>query len=273
MVLRFTQKGPKLTDTELAGVERELGVSLPDAYRDFLLEQNGGVPNPNSLSIKGCDELSLQWFYSIRPKQRERDLIAMTLHFREELWLPKQFLPIAMLDNDDLLLVTVSGKTPGRVALWTAVEEGFERDRVQIVHRSFNDLVVALVTPKAATDDARKRLFTQLEQAIYEDDLTRARTIAERIDLSRVPRGREHPIFAAIATKQVDAVRWLVEMRSDLKCRSLDGRTPLESARSEREIAAFTYDQALKGNRYVSKKQAERELKALDAIVKALESA
>ena len=43
----------RLTATEIQQFEDELGVRLPIDYRDFLLEHNGGRPQPDSFPILG----------------------------------------------------------------------------------------------------------------------------------------------------------------------------------------------------------------------------
>jgi hypothetical protein len=42
----FTDAGPALTDKEIDAAEAELGATLPEPYRCFLLETNGGRPVP-----------------------------------------------------------------------------------------------------------------------------------------------------------------------------------------------------------------------------------
>ena len=240
MVVRYTATGPRLAEADLAGVEAALGVSLPAEYRAFLLERNGGAPKPNVLSLGGGDEASVEWFYSIGTKRPERDLVRMTAHFRDELGLPKRFLPVALAEPDDLLLLTVGGKSAGRVSLWSIIEEGFDASRVRTVAKTFGDLLRALESPKRPPDAARRKAFAAMEEAIHRGDLARLRALAEGADLKTVPRGQAHPIFAAIFMQNAEAVRLLVQAGTSPTCRNLAGETPLESARSELAIAAFS---------------------------------
>jgi uncharacterized protein (TIGR02996 family) len=43
---RFTDRGPELSDTDLDRLEGRLGTRLPTGFRAFLLEYNGGTPDP-----------------------------------------------------------------------------------------------------------------------------------------------------------------------------------------------------------------------------------
>lgn len=45
-MVELKRVGPPLSEEDLASFERELGVSLPDPYRRFLLRTNSGVPTP-----------------------------------------------------------------------------------------------------------------------------------------------------------------------------------------------------------------------------------
>jgi hypothetical protein len=43
----FINVGPALTDKEIDAAEAELGVTFPEPYRRFLLQTNGGRPEPH----------------------------------------------------------------------------------------------------------------------------------------------------------------------------------------------------------------------------------
>jgi uncharacterized protein (TIGR02996 family) len=50
--VRFTGSGPRLTRDALAAAEQHLGVTFPDPYRAFLLNYNGGKPDPFEFQLK-----------------------------------------------------------------------------------------------------------------------------------------------------------------------------------------------------------------------------
>lgn len=45
----FPKPGPSLTEADIAAVEAELKVTLPEPYRRFLLQTNGGQPVPDAV--------------------------------------------------------------------------------------------------------------------------------------------------------------------------------------------------------------------------------
>lgn len=55
-----------LNETRLADFEINLGVRLPEDYRKFLMDHNGGIPEPSTFWIKdGIDSSEVFQFYGI----------------------------------------------------------------------------------------------------------------------------------------------------------------------------------------------------------------
>ena len=44
---------PPLKEDDIVAAERQLGISLPADYRNFLLKHNGGYPEPDAFPISG----------------------------------------------------------------------------------------------------------------------------------------------------------------------------------------------------------------------------
>jgi hypothetical protein len=49
--MRVEESAPAISEFRLRQVERELGVTLPDDYRSFLLQHNGGRPVPSGVLL------------------------------------------------------------------------------------------------------------------------------------------------------------------------------------------------------------------------------
>lgn len=66
--VRLLESGPQLTPAQLDELERSYDVVLPEAYRDFLLANNGGTPRPTRLPVvalnwrRHCD---VHWFFGL----------------------------------------------------------------------------------------------------------------------------------------------------------------------------------------------------------------
>ena len=275
--MKFTKRGPALSEKDVATLEADLGCALPPDYRAFLREQNGGVPTPNSLLTKEGDEVVIRWFLSTRVKPFERNLVDVTRHFRAELSLPKHLLPIAYLEADDVLLLTVGGKAAGRVLLWRMVEEGYDRDRLSPVSNSFDGLIAGLQRPAPAGKGSRaerKAAFGQLEAAIEENDLTAVkRLLAGGLDLSRLPRGQKSPLFTAISTPNPDVVKLLLAHGATQDVRTELGNTPLEEAKDDLAGSMTALGMARRGEVPFDKQALQQEIRALKKIIGMLEPA
>jgi hypothetical protein len=85
--VRFEGRG-KLDAAVLASAEDELGVTLPEPYRTFLLEHNGGVPEPSCFTV-AHEEVEVSEFLSVSD-------LASTLEDAKRVGLPSSLLPIAI---------------------------------------------------------------------------------------------------------------------------------------------------------------------------------
>ena len=67
----ITDHGPKISDADISELEERIDWRLPEEYRDFLLEFNGGRPEPDIADIKGlpggCSDV--QFFFGIYPSE------------------------------------------------------------------------------------------------------------------------------------------------------------------------------------------------------------
>jgi hypothetical protein len=67
-MITIDSQGPKLAESEICDFERDLGMALPEQYRQFLREFNGGTPTPDIVDIEGLPGTStdVQVFFGIR---------------------------------------------------------------------------------------------------------------------------------------------------------------------------------------------------------------
>ncbi len=100
---------------QLQAAEKELGLAFPEAYRTFLLQHNGGQPEPNtfrfddgkSLEVVGC-------FFSI--DEQEDSLANLAKTYRP--YLHSDLLPIATDPFGNLICVATKGAHRGQVFFW-----------------------------------------------------------------------------------------------------------------------------------------------------------
>jgi hypothetical protein len=53
MIVQIKEAGNRLTTAQIAIREKQLGLTFPPSYREFLMRNNGGVPHPNTIDISG----------------------------------------------------------------------------------------------------------------------------------------------------------------------------------------------------------------------------
>jgi hypothetical protein len=115
MKLRIDVLGPPLTNKEVADFEHEIGWKLPPEYRHFLLNHNGGRPQPADFRhrILGQDSTNCVTEFLPLLKSPNNDL--------RELWtdaqavLPKGFLPFARDLGMELICFLMKGKNAGAI--------------------------------------------------------------------------------------------------------------------------------------------------------------
>jgi hypothetical protein len=116
----FRSDNPPTSEAEIAKFEKANSVKLPDAYRSFLLQQNGGHPTPDKIAVPKWEGgyTGLNRFFAIKP---ERGL--QHYHDRFEDRVPKGFLPIADDPGGNLFLLALKGKRAGQIYLWDHEDE------------------------------------------------------------------------------------------------------------------------------------------------------
>ncbi|MGV9313341.1 SMI1/KNR4 family protein [Streptomyces sp. NPDC003691] len=109
--LRLSRRGVAVGETQLLGVEEDLGYRLPGAYRDFLKAAGGCAPAGVALD----PELGLlvdQPFFTVRDEAAADDLGYVNKCLRDHL--TKDYLGVAYVQGG-LLAVKVRGTAPGSV--------------------------------------------------------------------------------------------------------------------------------------------------------------
>lgn len=68
--------GPPIDIDDIAELEAELGAVLPDSYRKFLLQHNGGAPTPDTIDVPGAtgSPTDVQVFFGIGRSVESSDL-------------------------------------------------------------------------------------------------------------------------------------------------------------------------------------------------------
>ncbi len=147
--LEIYESYPLINEQNLNEVERQLGIELPDDYRNFLLSHNGGSPKLNIFPIAGDiigNRGMLNRFLCIQEGDDD-DMRVYVQTYQDRV--PLNLLPIAYDPGGNLICLSVDGLDKGKVYFWTHEEECEEGEspsynNIYFVANSFNDLINSL---------------------------------------------------------------------------------------------------------------------------------
>jgi cell wall assembly regulator SMI1 len=128
--------GP-VTAQRLSKFERALGHTLPDDYRAFLLENNGGTPSPCDFTIGEGDISHVNDMYGLHdgPTHARLDHIRRVYRGR----IPGHLLPIADDPGGNEICIGLSDSQRGRVYFWD-----HETGTMEEIAPSFRDFMDGL---------------------------------------------------------------------------------------------------------------------------------
>jgi hypothetical protein len=106
-------------------VAERLRLRLPDDYKSFLIEHNGGIPSPNTFAIQGMEHnprAELQRLFGIDTRVEEN-----SISWNREVFagrVPNEYLPVGCTPSGDLVCIGVEGARFGAVVLWDSYAIG-----------------------------------------------------------------------------------------------------------------------------------------------------
>jgi hypothetical protein len=105
----INDNGSRLTESQVADLESRIGLPLPDDYRRFLLENNGGSPTPDVIKVNGIQgsETDLGVFFGI-DRSIESENIEWNLHVMSDR-VGRPLMPIADDSGGNVFFLSLSG--------------------------------------------------------------------------------------------------------------------------------------------------------------------
>ena len=142
-------KGPA-EESAVNVLEQFLKLRLPDDYRGFLLDTNGGQPDPNAFPLQGnpYDTFGLvEYFFSASSHDSDYDLLDNTEVFQNRV--PADLLPIAFDPGGNLICLAVSGEKRGGIYFWDHNDESMPGEtpdyhNVYFIANSFDEFITNL---------------------------------------------------------------------------------------------------------------------------------
>jgi hypothetical protein len=138
-----------ITGRQLSRVEKQLGITLPEPYRRFLVRHNGGRPRPGTFQFGPVSEpysgSVVDWFLAVYEGEHNNFEHYFHTYKLNERRLPENLVPIAHDPGGNLICISVSGKDVGAVYFWDHErEEGPPGEAVSLIATSFDDFLAGL---------------------------------------------------------------------------------------------------------------------------------
>ncbi|ATB40254.1 hypothetical protein CYFUS_005702 [Cystobacter fuscus] len=151
-VIISESKAP-LSANDLANVERELGVVLPDDYKSFMLQHNGGTTEPDGFAIrwregqKGADDWktsTLSRLYYVWNERLSNLVRNNKTTFKDRI--PSDTITVGADAGGNQILLVVSGLNKGKVLFWVKDYEASDGDtsgydNVGVLADSFEEFI------------------------------------------------------------------------------------------------------------------------------------
>src|SRR5215813_9624660 len=116
-MIDLKERGPHLNLPMIESFERSLGRKLPEEYRGFLLDTNGGRPELNHLRTENRNvSCGVVRFYSILDRAQPNDLLAEQASLKSRI--PSDFLVIADCEGGNRLCISLRAEDFGFVFFW-----------------------------------------------------------------------------------------------------------------------------------------------------------
>ncbi len=117
---KIINPNPKINEEQLTNFEKQIGVRLPEDYREFMLLNNGGEPDKIEFTVKKYGGSIIQRFFGLGSTLYDTDNFDYILRtFKNRV--PPDFLPIASDMLGNLVLIGIKQKYEGKISLFITV--------------------------------------------------------------------------------------------------------------------------------------------------------
>ncbi|MBA3856022.1 MAG: hypothetical protein C0507_03845 [Cyanobacteria bacterium PR.3.49] len=143
--MKIKNSQTKLTAAEIEQLESHTCISLPADYKAFLLEHNGGEPDPSDFVTRdGKVESFVSCFLPIS-NLVEDNLLEEIEGISQAGQIPSNLIPIAIAAPDNRIVIAFKGKERGKVYYWAWDEEDENHiasyKYIRLIADSFDDFI------------------------------------------------------------------------------------------------------------------------------------
>ncbi len=122
MATKINNSGSPLSESDIVRFESHLDITLPEEYRNFLLQHNGGEPEPDEFVVPGWsgESSAISRFFSIVDNS-ESGLTHEITTYRNRI--PDSIIPIGVDPGDNLICIGVGEQNRGVIFFWDHDDE------------------------------------------------------------------------------------------------------------------------------------------------------
>jgi cell wall assembly regulator SMI1 len=152
MSIKISGASEQLTESKLDRAEKSLGRPIPPAYREFLLQHNGGRPESSDFKMAAMRKGKVQMgtvkeFLAIGDPEEtvNLDYVLETFHDR----IPPNSFPFARDPGGNLIVLATGGTDVGKVYFWDHEYEAEEGEpptnkNLYLIADTFDDFISKL---------------------------------------------------------------------------------------------------------------------------------
>jgi hypothetical protein len=140
MTVKIQKSSNLISEKELNLILAKVRYTLPESFKNFLLDYNGGVPAANKFDIKNMSVSSgVNEFLSIDAIVEQKNILGERI--------PNEVIPIAHAECGNLICLVIKGSEIGNVYFWDhelEVEQLPSWENMFFLSSSFDELVESL---------------------------------------------------------------------------------------------------------------------------------
>ena len=159
-MLQIVSKSQPVANEDIIELEEYLSVSLPDAYKEFLLRYNGGVPTPNCFRWResSYQDSTIRQFFHIWADKAD-DIYSIEWNCanyqNDILRIPGELLAIGSDTSGNNVCIGIRGEAYSKIFFWDHEKEGTGnlQDTVTLVSESFDAFLNSLQSYETDQED------------------------------------------------------------------------------------------------------------------------
>ncbi len=122
--MQLTDSYRATNQQELSQIESYFNIELPIAYREFLLQNNGGSPTFHDYKIGGEYFDDVGWFFGIRNSEMTHDLKTENIEMKNRI--PQHYFCIGISFGGNIICLSLKEKEYGFVYRWDHEIENYD---------------------------------------------------------------------------------------------------------------------------------------------------